>query len=182
MGAREVALERLWRHALRDIRVRHPDPRVHVSISVRPAHEAVRVTFDMYGLRDTTSEGLVGDYTPGSGRRGFHADLLTSDWPGVKMARMAAIGAWVAYINHEALELVTVRTGQIFYDPHDHPSSPAQAMVNRAGIFTNDRDGLKALACFAFDRLMVNYASVPEVADRELEIEEAWVRDGEIGG
>lgn len=187
---RAIALRRLWADALADLRFRHPDPAVDVEVSVHAWNtSSIRIEFDMFGLRDTVGGGPISPATPWGVRERpvFHTELFVDDWPGKRLARMAAIGTWVGYVNHEALELVSLEpvslNSTIYYDPHGHPFAPSQALINDAACSRVTPGRLERLARFCFDTITVDRALADaESARAELRIEEDWVRSGELGG
>lgn len=182
---RRVAIMRLWRGALRQMRFRHPDPSVDVQVSLHPwGPSALLIRFDMYALRDNVNpDRRIGSMSSWSsfGRGTFHCEMLVDDWPGLHLARMAATATWMGYINHEALELVSL-DDRIYYDPHRWDGCPAQRVVNTAARAPLSKSDMQELARFCFDRPSVDTAIETDSPRRDLEVEEGWVLSGEIGG
>lgn len=101
--AKAEALANLWRSAICDLDIRHPDPKV----IVRPWVEAnttrgplVHIAMD--NLTDTGNPDKK--MTMGFEQRG-----VPIGWPGLEVARVYIVGLWTLYLVHEALELVTYK-------------------------------------------------------------------------
>lgn len=100
---RKQALVNLWKHAVSQVRVRHPDPKVQVRVDVRDGiGEEVRLDFVMLNICDTSFD---------SERRmwRFRHGATLVEWPGLENAKMWISAAWALYLQHEAFELVTLR-------------------------------------------------------------------------
>jgi hypothetical protein len=99
-----------WADALRDVSIRHPDPRSAVEVELTagdPPSLCIRVDV----AYDTTQ--LDREIRP----------LVVSCvglpyFPGERLAREWLAAAWASYMCHEALELVQLPDGARIIDPH----------------------------------------------------------------
>lgn len=164
--------------------IRHPDPSVYVELSVKDYTGKVQITYRMYNLKDTTSGEPIERQSPWDRRPyvGFNYFVYAGKWPGERLARMFIVGCWMAYVEHEALELVSLDRS-IYYNPHDHSLSPYQMIINRVSDFSRTFEPLQVARRY-FDEDEVASAALDGAfrAERELAIESDWVRTGEIGG
>jgi hypothetical protein len=106
---RNDAIVRLWKHAISELRVRHPDPRVDVNPRLEIGFPGLTIRFAMTHLRDTSDPDVV--------VRNFgHIMEFDYQWPGYDVAHAYLTAGWVLYMMHEGMELVTFR-GPLW--PHD---------------------------------------------------------------
>lgn len=105
--ARGQAVRALWRPVVDDLVVRHPDPgcTVELGLEYEPGDPYVRIFFRFRGLLDTDDPERKRTCMPG-----FHMLLLASTWPGRQAAEVAVLGAWLSYMRHECMELVTKKS------------------------------------------------------------------------
>lgn len=106
-------IARAWADALAPVLVRHPDPTSEVEIAL--TDQPATLTVAVLRSRDTTD--------PANVRRLVISCVDLTYFPGARLARQWLAAAWAGYIQHEALELVTVgdlHTRPI--DPHADPS------------------------------------------------------------
>lgn len=82
--------------------LRHPDPDVHVSLTIVPRPRAVRILFTLHNLQDSTKPSRIEAF-----EYYFYADY----WPGLEKARLWIEAAWALLMEHEELEMVGA-------DPH----------------------------------------------------------------
>lgn len=104
-----MTLAERWRAALSELTVRHPDDRRTVLLDVTdgaPPLLVVHVT----NTPCTVSGDIKADF--------YVSTLNLRCWPGVRLAQIWAAAAWAAYIQHEALELVS------FHDVARRPLDP----------------------------------------------------------
>jgi len=120
-------LGELWRDALAPLVVRHPnrasEVRLHLSGDVEPI---LKVSLD--AVMDTRDQ-----VTPMRSPFVISCVRLTF-WPGSRRAREWFAAGWSGYVQHEALELVTL-DGAAVLDPHEEPYA---TNPNNRGL----RDGL----------------------------------------
>lgn len=113
------ALTRLWNHAAKGVYIRHPNPNTYVDIEIDiPWHcNGVDVNLKMRNLRDTSDlDRMKSRYTD---RNGFTMKLQVKEWPGYEAARVAIVGTWAMYMQHEVCELVLDHPkGRAIVDPH----------------------------------------------------------------
>lgn len=102
------ALAQQWRDAIEPVRIEHPN--LESKVLAKLVDEGPpRLTLYLDRTRDTVD-----------GRRRDNFQISTvrlAYFPGVRLARMWLAAAWTGYVQHEALELVTV-DGQRPIDPH----------------------------------------------------------------
>lgn len=101
----------LWRAALADVVLRHPNGRSRPVIRVSDgALPSLYVGLDRAWC--TTDGHEMVDFAISTVRLTY--------FPGEALARAWLAAAWVGYLQHEALELVTV-DGRAVLDPHAEP-------------------------------------------------------------
>lgn len=99
----------MWRRALESLEIRHPNGRSNVVLRVDDGGSL------FIGL-DETSCTLTGEP-----KKNFAISTVKlTFFPGVRLARAWMAAAWCGYLQHEALELVTVG-GRAVLDPHAEP-------------------------------------------------------------
>ena len=93
-------LAREWADALRDLVIRHPDPRSTVELELSTG-APTRLCFRLDVGFDTTD--------PKRETRPFNVSTVDLTYfPGTDLARAWVAAAWTGYLMHEALELVTL--------------------------------------------------------------------------
>jgi hypothetical protein len=105
-----------WRDALAALEVRHPNGRSQVVLRVIDGGPP-----QLYVGLDETTCTLTGET-----KRDFAISTVKlTYWPGVTLAQQWFAAAWVGYLQHEALELVTIAgdRGRKVLDPHAEPYS-----------------------------------------------------------
>lgn len=108
-------LASLWRSALADVRIRHPnrESRVNVTVDDQPGGPVLLLSLD----KTTDSRDPSVTISP------FMISCVRLTYfPGVDLARKWLAAAFAGYVQHEALELVTV--GDLVtrpLDPHEPP-------------------------------------------------------------
>jgi hypothetical protein len=113
MGTCSAPLSQQWESALRDVVIRHHDPRSKVDL-VLVASERPQLAFRL-DVGFCTVE-------PTKESRPFNISTVElSYFPGVALARAWVAAAWACYMMHEALELVSV-DGVRPIDPHSDPA------------------------------------------------------------
>ncbi len=96
----QCPLAQQWLGALRDMIIRHPDPRSVVELDLI-AGAPPRLAFRLDVGHDTTN--------PERELRPLMVSTVDLTYfPGVKLARAWVAAGWTSYLMHEALELVTV--------------------------------------------------------------------------
>ena len=104
-----------WRSALADVRIRHPnrESRVNVTIDDQPDGPVLLLSLDQ--TRDSRDpEKIISPFMISCVRLTY--------FPGVKLARQWLAAAFAGYIQHEALELVTIGDYETRpLDPHLPP-------------------------------------------------------------
>ena len=111
-----------WRPALADLEVRHPNGRSSVVLRVTDGDPP-----ELYVGLDETTCTLTGET-----KRDFAISTVKLlYWPGRTLAQQWFACAWVGYLQHEALELVTARgdRSRKVLDPHAEPY--AENILNR---------------------------------------------------
>lgn len=107
-------IARAWSAALRCLEVRHPNGRSRAILRVTDGKPP-----ELYVGLDETTCTLTGET-----KRDFAISTVKLTYfPGVDLAQMWLAAAWVGYLQHEALELVTLagdRSVKIL-DPHAEP-------------------------------------------------------------
>lgn len=94
------AIAAKWATALADLEVRHPNGRSQVVLRVIEGDPP-----ELYVGLDETTCTLTGET-----KRDFAISTVKlTYWPGVVLAQQWFAAAWVGYLQHEALELVTAR-------------------------------------------------------------------------
>ncbi|MBP9862675.1 MAG: hypothetical protein KBD62_32275 [Kofleriaceae bacterium] len=101
-----------WAAALRDLAVAHPDPSSAVELELRDG-EPPSLQVTVLNARNTLDSA---DVFP----RFAISTVALDCWPGVRAAQAWIAAAWAGYMQHEALERVTVR-GDRPLDPHAPP-------------------------------------------------------------
>ena len=107
-------LARSWRSALADLEVRHPNGRSQVVLRVTDGDPP-----ELYVGLDETTCTLTGET-----KRDFAISTVRLlYWPGRTLAQQWFACAFIGYLQHEALELVTVRgdRSRKVLDPHAEP-------------------------------------------------------------
>lgn len=101
-----------WRAALAKLRVRHADreatPCLEIHDGPKPA-----LFVCVNNTRDTVTDERLGSLAVST--------VTLTYWPGEAVALRWLAAAWAGYIQHEALELVTLEDGTRPIDPHAHP-------------------------------------------------------------
>ena len=103
----------LWADALRDVVIRHPNPSARPLIDIDESGEPV-LRISVSNHRDT------GDRDNGAWESFTISNVRLTYFPGERLARAWIAAAWAGYLQHEALELVTV-DGLAILNPHDKP-------------------------------------------------------------
>lgn len=107
-------LAKYWEGALAELDVRHPNGRSQVVLHVSDGAPAILYI----GLAETTctlTDAVMKDFAISNVRLAY--------WPGARLAQAWFAAAWVGYLQHEALELVTLagdRAAKVL-DPHAAP-------------------------------------------------------------
>ena len=115
-----------WADALRDVVIRHPDPRSTVEL-VLTAADPPRLLFRLDVAHDTTD--------PMKEMRPLNVSTVRLHYfPGVRVARMWVAAAWTSYLMHELLELVTI--GDLTTRPIDPHANADQDKCIRDGLPT----------------------------------------------
>lgn len=97
-----------WRDAVRSIRVRHADRDAVPQFRVLDG-EPPRLEVSVRNARDTVTDERLDVLVVST--------VTLTYWPGEVVARRWLAAAWAGYVQHEALELVTV-DGARPIDPH----------------------------------------------------------------
>lgn len=108
-------LTRAWAGALRPLVIRHPNPNAVARLTLLDGNPP-SLSIALSGAIDSTTEVMPM-------RDPFEiATVRLACWPGTVVARRWIAAAWAGYLQHEALELVTV-DGLIArpLDPHEAP-------------------------------------------------------------
>jgi hypothetical protein len=103
-----------WRSALSALEVRHPNGRSRAVLHVSDGHPPM-----LYVGLDETSCTRTGET-----KRDFAISTVRLTYfPGVEVAQKWFAAAWVGYLQHEALELVTLAADRdvTILDPHAEP-------------------------------------------------------------
>lgn len=111
--AERETLASLWTRALSGVVIRHPNPSARPSIAIGDELEPM-LLFSIGNHRDT------GDKNHGQWSTFVISNVRLTFFPGEALARMWVAAAWAGYVQHEALELVTV-DGVSPLDPHRKP-------------------------------------------------------------
>jgi len=115
-----------WEGALRDLIIRHPDPRSTVELELS-ADTPPRLLFRLDVAHDTTN--------PDREMRPLNVSTVRLHYfPGMRLARMWVAAAWTGYLMHELLELVTI--GDLTTRPIDPHANPDQDKCIRDGLPT----------------------------------------------
>jgi hypothetical protein len=115
-----------WEGALRDLVIRHPDPRSTVELELT-ADAPPRLLFRLDVAFDTTN--------PSREMRPLNVSTVRLHYfPGTRVARMWVAAAWTGYLMHELLELVTI--GDLTTRPIDPHANPDQDKCIRDGLPT----------------------------------------------
>lgn len=103
-----------WKDALADVVIRHPNRESRVLVSVKPGNPpSLELALDQ--TRDSRDFDHV--MTPF-----VISNVRLTYFPGTELARQWLAAAWAGYIQHEALELVTV--GGFIVRPLDPHAAP----------------------------------------------------------
>lgn len=161
-----AALDRLWKHAVRGLEIRHHDPRTSINIAVKISTWAncIDVRMDTRYTRNTDDRDAF--------LSSFGMTLRTAEWPGFRSARIALAGAWGMYMQHEVHELILLDGRPIAdLDPHRNPSNYRQRRLEAVL-----QDGSLAIAnamdfALGADTARTIRGADAEQAGRELEIE-----------
>jgi len=105
-----MTLLELWKNACKDLIIRHPDPEVKPVLTwqdncdfsgcdCQQGRAAMYITFD---VKDTRDQLLI--------LKDFRVPASFDCWPGAVLARELVLCVWLAYITHETMELVTMRS------------------------------------------------------------------------
>lgn len=133
---RAQAIVNLWRYAISTIRVRYPDPAVHVEVGVSRYADGLTIEFRLFGVRDTGDQSRR-LYEPS----GFLMPLYPAlEWPGLSPAQEYLAAGWTLFLMHEAQELVTLRgfKGQS-YRAHDAKGRVGTYRGERSVVDPHDR-------------------------------------------
>lgn len=105
-------LTRLWAGALRAVLIRHPNPACEVRLTLEENGAEPSLVFEVLNIPDNQDESAT-----------FEAfkilNVRLTFFPGERLAHAWIAAAWGCFLQHEALELVTVgdfRTRVL--DPH----------------------------------------------------------------
>jgi hypothetical protein len=103
-----------WNEALRGLVLRHPNPSARPLLFVEDAVVDPVLFLSISNHRDTGAANSPAwdSFTI--------SNVRLACFPGAALARMWVAAAWAGYIQHEALELVTV-DGVPPLNPHDEP-------------------------------------------------------------
>jgi hypothetical protein len=103
-----------WRDALRGLVIRHPNPAARPLLFVELAAVDPILFLSISNHRDTgeANSPAWDSFTISNVRLTF--------FPGARLARLWVAAAWSGYLQHEALELVTV-DGVPPLNPHEEP-------------------------------------------------------------
>lgn len=100
-----------WREAVGQVEIRHIDPTCTPVLTVYGADDGPVLYVGVKNCRDTRDQDKrISELTVSSVRLTF--------WPGPTLAQQWLAAAWAGYVQHEALELVTV-SGICPLDPHE---------------------------------------------------------------
>jgi len=108
----ETETARAWHRALVAVIVRHPDPTSEAELAV--LDHPPRLQIAVLDSKDTTD--------PTNVRRLVISTVDLTYFPGEQLARQWLAAGWAGYLQHEALELVTI--GDLTtrpLDPHEAP-------------------------------------------------------------
>lgn len=109
-------LVRLWADALAPLVIRHPNPKARAAVQLSGAGTEAALTLMVYNALDTATE------EPHERNPLLISSVRLTYFPGVRLARQWMAAAWAGYLQHEALELVTVgRSAQWPLNPHEEP-------------------------------------------------------------
>lgn len=112
VDGRTALMTRQWADALEHVVVRHPNRSVKLRLHLTDEHTPM-LTFRADANPSSDTDEII---TP------FHiADVKLTYFPGVTLARQWLAAAWGCFLQHEALELVTVDDLKTrVLDPHKH--------------------------------------------------------------
>lgn len=108
-------LSEKWAEAIADVRIRHLDPRATVTLELDANGDPPTLTMAVERAQNTV------DPEHPWARLVISCVKLTY-WPGLALARAWIASAWAGYMQHEALELVTI--GGITERPLDPHAPP----------------------------------------------------------
>lgn len=144
--ALKLSLADQWREALADLEVKHPNPLARPKLLVHGIEDAT-LTVSIEQHRDTrgVNDTLWSEFPISNVRLTF--------FPGEKMARIWIAAAWAGYLQHEALELVSVGDENPL-DPHQqpYPLNPWNRGLRDGFPPVLDRDTLIASLAVVMDR------------------------------
>ncbi len=103
-----------WRDALRGLVIRHPNPAARPLLVVEAALGEPVLFLSISNHRDT------GDANGPSWKSFTISNVRLTFFPGARLARLWVAAAFSGYLQHEALELVTV-DGVAPLNPHEEP-------------------------------------------------------------
>lgn len=145
------AIAQQWAAALADVIVRHPDRSVPVRATLRDGHPP-----ELEIAIDTRCSTQPTKALPGF----ILSTVRLSFFPGQALARAWLAAAWAGYIQHEALELVTVGGLEMRpIDPHAPPFDTDRGL----------RDGMPPELTPETLRRALCVAMEPAAADRLIE-------------
>lgn len=108
---RSFEMTRLWADALKDVIVRHPNRNITVLLTLDDGQEP-NLHWELDANPSSNSDELIAPFRITNVRLTF--------FPGVSVARQWIAAAWACFLQHEALELVTVGDLQArCLDPHE---------------------------------------------------------------
>lgn len=103
-----------WNDALKGLVIRHPNPSARPLLFIENAEVDPVLFLSISNHRDT------GDANDPAWDSFTISNVRLTFFPGAKLARMWVAAAWSGYLQHEALELVTV-DGVAPLNPHEQP-------------------------------------------------------------
>lgn len=106
---RSGELTRQWADALEHVIVRHPNRGISVLLTLDDGVEP-NLHFELDANPSSDSDEIITPFRI--------TNVRLSYFPGVRVARAWLAAAWACFLQHEALELVTV-DGIRVLDPHD---------------------------------------------------------------
>lgn len=192
---RLAAVRRLWEDVCREVTIRHPDPNCEVTTFVDDDGDHITINMRMWNLRDTAdldrryssmSEWEYRYMRSRTPMKTFTTKLRTAVWPGKELARIAIVGAWALYIQHETLELVTRNlphrnSVERVVDPHgyDQLGTHINELMDRT-FYCQSIDDLVFTAAVAIGRREAEKIFVREALEAavDVDVEARWIREG----